>query len=83
MVWFLSACAFTITILSSDSDTFGDPVMKGTLEAGIDEQLVSLTVPATGRYFKFVALIGHQSQTYASVSEFNRPCRTKVKLFAY
>ncbi|MCR5180881.1 MAG: discoidin domain-containing protein, partial [Bacteroidaceae bacterium] len=55
--------------VSSNSNVWGAPVAKGTLQNSSTEQLVELSSRPIGRYLRFIVLSTHDNQGYASAAE--------------
>ncbi len=56
--------------VSADGQNWGDPVAKGTFEAGSKQKTVMFAKPVSGRYVRFMALNAQNGRDYASGAEF-------------
>jgi hypothetical protein len=70
--------------VSEDGETWGEPVTHGSFAANSELKVVTLPGPASGRFFKLVAVSGFDSLPYASIAEFSivpsHSCRKAHKL---
>jgi len=55
--------------VSQDGRQWGEPVAKGHIPHGADEQLIELSQPVKARYLKFVVLSEQRQQPFASIAE--------------
>ncbi|MGN0086088.1 MAG: glycoside hydrolase family 2 TIM barrel-domain containing protein [Alloprevotella sp.] len=57
--------------VSTDGTTWGEPILKGTLQNSPDVQKVMFPQPVRARYIRFRALNEHAGNDYASGAEFS------------